>query len=203
MGYRTYTCPIAYACGGCELLAVPYPVQLERKQAQVKELLGEAVEKDGGVVEQIRGMEEPVAYRLKAATPFTPGKGGHVRCGFYASGTHHIVPCEKCLVEDPRARRILNAVARVAEHLHVSAYDEDKGKGVLRNAVVRLGYASDDVLLVIVTNGSELPPSRTLRIRASRAVPRAHERGAERQHATHQRHSRQAQQDPLWPGQHA
>ena len=33
MGYRTYTCPIAYACGGCELLAVPYPVQLERKQA--------------------------------------------------------------------------------------------------------------------------------------------------------------------------
>jgi len=157
MGYRTYTCPIAQACGGCELLAVPYPVQLERKQAHVQELLGEAAEKDGAIIEQIRGMEKPVAYRLKAATPFASGKGGHVKCGFYAAGTHHIVPCESCLVEDPRARRILNAVTHVAERLHVSAYDEDKGKGVLRNAVVRLGYASDDALLVIVTNGSELP----------------------------------------------
>jgi 23S rRNA (uracil-5-)-methyltransferase RumA len=60
-------------------------------------------------------------------------------------------------VEDPRARQALNAVARIAEHLHVSAYDEDRGTGVLRNAVVRVGYASDDVLLVIVTNGPELP----------------------------------------------
>ena len=30
MGYKTYTCPIAKACGGCEWLAVPYPIQLER-----------------------------------------------------------------------------------------------------------------------------------------------------------------------------
>ena len=33
MGYRTYTCPSAARCGGCEWLNVPYPIQLKRKQA--------------------------------------------------------------------------------------------------------------------------------------------------------------------------
>ena len=61
MGYRTYTCPIARTCGGCEWLAVPYPIQLERKQAFVQELLGGPAEKDGAVVETIRGIDDPVA----------------------------------------------------------------------------------------------------------------------------------------------
>ena len=38
MGYKTYTCPIAKSCGGCETLAVPYPLQLKRKQQQIEEL---------------------------------------------------------------------------------------------------------------------------------------------------------------------
>ena len=50
MGYKTYTCPIAKSCGGCEWLAVPYPIQLKRKQAQVEELLAEMVAQDGGTI---------------------------------------------------------------------------------------------------------------------------------------------------------
>ena len=174
MGFKTYTCPIARDCGGCEWLAVPYPLQLKRKQNQVEELLGAAVREDGGQLEAIRGMDEPLRYRHKAATPFAfepsrpatsagpnrphrQGSGrGHITCGFYAAGTHRIVPCEDCLVEDPRARRILNAVAKVAERLHVPAYDEDRGTGVLRHAVVRCGWKTDDVLLVLVTRVDEL-----------------------------------------------
>ena len=123
MGYKTYTCQIARDCGGCEWLAVPYPIQLRRKQEQVAELLGGMAHEDDATVDPIRGMKEPVRYRHKAATPFAHVRGGRVRCGFYAAGTHRIVPCDKCLVEDPRARRILNAVARAAERLHIPPYD--------------------------------------------------------------------------------
>ena len=45
MGYKTYTCPIAKACGGCEWLAVPYPIQLERKQRAVAELFADVLAK--------------------------------------------------------------------------------------------------------------------------------------------------------------
>ena len=45
MGYKTYTCPIAKSCGGCETLAVPYPLQLKRKQHEVEELFSELLER--------------------------------------------------------------------------------------------------------------------------------------------------------------
>ena len=157
MGYRTYTCPIAKSCGGCEWLAVPYPIQLERKQALVEEVLGQAVRRDGATLEKICGMDEPRGYRHKAATPFAPGSHGRVRCGFYAAGSHRIVPCSSCLVEAPGARDVLNAVARAAERCKISAYQEDRGNGILRHAVVRMGYATRECLLTIVTNGPRLP----------------------------------------------
>lgn len=157
MGFRTYTCKIARNCGGCEWLSVPYPIQLRRKQEEVESLLGDMAASCGARIDKICGVAgEPLAYRHKAATPFAPAGHGRIRCGFYVAGTHRIIPCEKCLVEDPRARKILNGVARVAERLHIPAYEEDRSIGVLRHAVVRCGYATDDVLLTLVTNVPEL-----------------------------------------------
>lgn len=157
MGYRTYTCQIARDCGGCEWLSVPYPIQLRRKQEEVAGLLSQMVEADGGELRDIVGMEgEPLAYRHKAATPYAHAGRGRIACGFYARGSHRIVRCNECLVENPRARKILNAAGRAAEKLHIPAYDEDKGTGVLRHAVVRCGYATDDVLLTVVTNVDRL-----------------------------------------------
>jgi len=157
MGYKTPTCSIARRCGGCEWLSVPYPIQLKRKQAQVEELLAPLASINNVTIEPIRGMDEPLAYRHKAATPFAPGKGRTVRSGFYASGTHQIIASKECLVEDGRARGILNDVAYLAGQFNIHAYQEDRGKGALRHAVVRCGYATDDVMLVLVVNGQRLP----------------------------------------------
>ena len=157
MGYKTPTCSIARSCGGCEWLSVPYPIQLKRKQAQVEELLAPLANINNVTIEPIRGMDEPLAYRHKAATPFAPGKGRTVRSGFYASGTHKIIASKECLVEDGRARSILNDVAYLAGQFNIHAYQEDRGKGALRHGVVRCGYATDDVMLVLVVNGQHLP----------------------------------------------
>lgn len=157
MGYKTPTCSIARSCGGCEWLSVPYPIQLKRKQAQVEELLAPLASINNVTIEPIRGMNEPLAYRHKAATPFAPGKGRTVRSGFYASGTHKIIASKECLVEDGRARAILNDVAYLAGQFNIHAYQEDRGKGALRHGVVRCGYATNDVMLVLVVNGQHLP----------------------------------------------
>lgn len=157
MGYKTPTCSIARSCGGCEWLSVPYPIQLKRKQAQVEELLAPLASINNVTIEPIRGMDEPLAYRHKAATPFAPGKGRTVRSGFYASGTHKIIASKECLVEDGRARAILNDVAYLAGQFNIHAYQEDRGKGALRHGVVRCGYATDNVMLVLVVNGQHLP----------------------------------------------
>lgn len=160
MGYRTYTCPIARDCGGCEWLSVPYPIQLRRKQEQVESLLGDMVAEDKGELRDAVGVEgEPLAYRHKAATPYAPAGKGRISCGFYAKGSHRIVRCDECLAEDPRARKILNAVGRIAEKRHIPAYSEDRGIGVLRHGVVRCGWATSDVMLTLVTNTRKIRSS--------------------------------------------
>ena len=158
MGYKTYTCPIAKDCGGCEWLAVPYPIQLRRKQEAMEALFAGLLPSDGrDILQPIVGMDEPVAYRHKAATPFAPGPHGSIRSGFYARGTHRIVRCKACLVEDPRCRRVLNSFAKTAERCRLKPYDEDHGRGVLRHAVVRAGWKTDELLLTIVANAERLP----------------------------------------------
>lgn len=176
MGYTTLTCPYEKKCGGCEWLSVPYPIQLKRKRKMLVELFGDLLnDKQKSCLNilgmNIDGVQVPVAYRHKAATPFAPGKHQHIQSGFYVRGTHTITPCDACLVEDPRARHILHAVAKAAEEAGIHAYHEDKGRGILRNALVRLDRAGKQALLILVTNGYTLPHKKEFIARILELAP--------------------------------
>ena len=75
MGYRTYTCPIARSCGGCEWLAVPYPIQLRRKQEWVERLFEQVIfllRDDAGAVsddELLRQANEAAEEYLRPLIP--------------------------------------------------------------------------------------------------------------------------------------
>ena len=102
-------CPVERECGACQHVGVPYAQQLASKDTRVAELFADVLERDGAELLDPVGMPDPVRYRHKAATPFAPGGKGTLRSGFYARGTHRIVPCNKCLVEAPGARKALLA----------------------------------------------------------------------------------------------
>lgn len=160
-------CSIMKACGGCTALNRPYKKQLAAKQAAMEELFAELCEREGIAVDPIRGMgvtlgdpgryPAPRGFRHKAATPFAPGKEGTVRCGFFERGTHKIVAVPECPVEASGARQILNGIAREAERLHIPAFNEDKHLGLLRYAVVRCGWRTDQVMVTLVTAQRDLP----------------------------------------------
>lgn len=160
-------CSIMKDCGGCTALNRPYKKQLAAKQAAMEELFAELCECEGIVVDPIRGMgvtlgdqgkyPAPRGFRHKAATPFAPGKEGAVRCGFFERGTHKIVAVPECPVEAPGARQILNGIAREAERLHIPAFNEDKHLGLLRYAVVRCGWRTDQIMVTLVTAQRDLP----------------------------------------------
>lgn len=160
-------CSIMKACGGCTALNRPYKKQLAAKQAAMEELFASLCEREDIAVDPIRGMgvtlgdpgkyPAPRGFRHKAATPFAPGKEGAVRCGFFERGTHKIVAVPECPVEAPGARQILNGIAREAERLHIPAFNEDKHLGLLRYAVVRCGWRTDQVMVTLVTAQRDLP----------------------------------------------
>ena len=165
-------CPVMRACGGCAWLNLPYRKQLARKQRAMEELFEPLIAKHGFEceVEPIYGMggragmegkiASPRGFRHKAASPFAPGPDGRIKCGFFARGTHDIVGVPDCCVEAPGARAILNGVAEAAERCHIPAYEEDRGRGLLRYAVVRTGYHTDEVMLTVVTKERRMPHYR-------------------------------------------
>ena len=177
-------CPLMRACGGCEWLGLPYRKQLARKQTAMQELFQPVLDSsrsDVRELEPIFGMggrsgdgkiASPRAFRYKAATPFAPGEGNEVRCGFFARGTHRIVEVPNCIVEAPGAREILNGVARIARELGIPAYDEDTHQGVLRYAVLRLGWKMDQGVLTLVTSRRDVARLDELALRAMQLDPR-------------------------------
>ena len=164
-------CPVMRSCGGCTWLGMPYRKQLARKQQATEGLFAPLIARHQWDVsiDPVRGMggcagegslPAPRAFRYKAVTPFAPSQHGGVRCGFFARGTHRIVHVPDCIVEAPDARHILNAVAHAAESCRIPAYNEDTHRGLLRYAVLRMGWRTDEAMLTLVTSQRQLPRYR-------------------------------------------
>ena len=140
-------------CGGCPLLALPYREQLAQKQARLQELLG-----GFAPVKAVRGMAEPLHYRNKAIASFATQRGKLV-CGLYAEGTHRVLPGADCLLQEEILNKTLAAVLDAARACRWTAYDEDRGTGLLRHTVLR-SSGDGKVLVTLVTPGPDLPGSK-------------------------------------------
>ena len=140
-------CPYYRKCGGCQLQNMPYPRQLRWKQAQVERLLGKY-----GRVAPIIGMERPFHYRNKVQAAFAyDRKRRKVISGVYQSSTHRIVPLDSCMIEDETADAIIVTVRKLMEGFRLTAYDELTESGFLRHVLVKRGFASGQVMVVLVT----------------------------------------------------
>ena len=140
-------------CGGCPLLALPYREQLAKKQARLQELLG-----GFAPVKAVQGMAEPLHYRNKAIASFATQRGKLV-CGLYAEGTHRVLPGADCLLQEEILNKTLAAVLDAARACRWTAYDEDRGAGLLRHTVLR-SSCGGKVLVTLVTPGPDLPGSK-------------------------------------------
>ena len=157
-------CPAQKKCGGCQLLEVPYGEQLRQKQKQVEKLLGPYCK-----VEKILGMEEPFHYRNKVHAVFGHRKDGTVISGTYQEGTHFIVPVDECMIEDPKADAIIRDIRDLLKSFKIKTYNEDTGYGLFRHALIRTGFHSGEVMVVLVL-GSPILPSKNNFVKALRKL---------------------------------
>lgn len=147
-------CPVYKKCGGCQLQNLSYLEQLKFKQNKVERLLKKFCK-----VEPIIGMENPYHYRNKVQAAFYTNKSGKIISGVYQSGTHHVVGIDSCQTEDVVADKIIVAVRRLMPSFKMTTYNEDTGKGFLRHILVKRGFATNQIMLVLVT-GTPVFPSK-------------------------------------------
>lgn len=158
----TSICPVLNLCGGCQLLDMEYAKQLDFKQKQVEELL-----KGLCPVKPIIGMKDPFHYRNKVHAVFDRDKKGNIISGIYEENTHHVVPVEKCLIENQKADEIIGTIRGMLKSFKIRTYDEDTGFGLLRHVLIRKGFSTGEIMVVLVT-ASPVFPSKNNFVKALR-----------------------------------
>jgi len=156
------SCPYAKKCGGCDYQGIEYKKQLETKEAKVKKLLKEFVK-----VSPIVGMENPYNYRHKVHAVFDCVARGQVVAGVYKKNTHEVVDIESCQIENQEADAIIREIKGLLKSFKIKTYDEDTGYGLLRHVLVRKGYHTGEIMVVLVL-ASPILPSKNNFVKALR-----------------------------------
>ena len=146
------TCPHAKKCGGCQYQGMDYAAQLKKKQKEMNKLL-----KDFGKPELIIGMKDPLHYRNKVHAVFGRTRKGEIISGTYEAGTHKIVNIDECMIEDEISQSIIRTIRGLLRSFKIRTYDEDTGYGLLRHVLVRRGFTTGQVMVVLVLSSPILP----------------------------------------------
>ncbi len=154
-------CPYVKKCGGCNMPDHDYAGHLKQKQKLVEGYLQGICK-----VMPITGMRDPYHYRNKVHAVYANTKKGIIS-GVYQEGTHRVVPIESCQIEDEKADQIIQDIRALMPSFRMRAYDEDRGTGFLRHVLIRRGFHSGEIMVVLVT-GTPIFPSKNNFVKALR-----------------------------------
>ena len=152
-------CSIHKRCGGCKLQYSTYKEQLNFKFERVKDCITKIGKLDESIVQFPLGMDEPWRYRNKVQLPIGM-VNGELKIGFFAPRSHEIIDMETCLIQDEIADKVVGITRTWIKKNNIKPYNID-GKydetGILRHIMIRRGFTTNEVMVVLVTNGSKLP----------------------------------------------
>ena len=150
----------AAGCGGCVYRHVKYEHELELKRAYVQNAFRKAGLGDIKVA-SVRHTGELCGYRNKAQYPVRNGKEG-MEAGFFATGTHRIVPADDCKLQPSVFGELTAYICRFCDENKIKAYEEEKRAGLLRHIYLRYGAVTGEVMVCLVLNGEKLPHESAL-----------------------------------------
>ena len=148
-------------CGGCDLRHVEYVKTLEMKQNAVQSLVNKTLKNKVGVEETL-GMEYPYFYRNKAQYPVGKDKNSNPVIGVFANRTHEIIPIEECFIQNKQSQILAKFVLDFIKKNNITVYDVNTGKGLVRHIVTKVGVKTNEIMLIIVINGQNIPKENEL-----------------------------------------
>lgn len=167
---RKPKCTHFAGCGGCRLQHVEYSELLRIKKELVRDSLSRLAGLDRVNVRDVIGMAYPWHYRNKVHFQVEVRNCRYI-LGFYEEGSHRLADSFKesdcsggpaCLLVDME----LNEVAEVIEKLmnkHGRAKIEDnKNKNFFRYVVLKKGFYTGEVMVILVTRSGKWPQERDL-----------------------------------------
>ena len=148
-------CPVYKKCGGCAFRHISYEAELRHKAEFVQSNLRRLGGLDP-VMLPITPSPLVQGYRNKAQYPIRE-YDGKIEAGFFAKRSHRVISCASCDLQPAFFEQILEYTKQFLEEYHISAYDEQTGKGKVRHLYIRCGEVSGEVMVCLVVNSERLP----------------------------------------------
>ena len=155
-------CTVFFKCGGCQLQHLDYAQQLVLKRQLVIDNLERIGKFDNIKVNKTIGMETPMRYRNKMQLPVGNSRTGSINIGFYAHKTHDIIETDTCYIQPHINEEIIRIIRQWMEEKKITAYDEQTGKGLIRHIYTRIGFKTEEIMVVLVTNRRKIPNIKDL-----------------------------------------
>ena len=147
-------CPHQKECGGCQFMHINYDYELKLK----KQFLNELFANIKGIDKiDVVSTNQPYNYRNKAQMTYKLSKTKKVVCGFYEEHSHKLVTVTNCMLQSKKANNVITELNKILSKHKIRPYDEATHTGTIRHVFVRYGYETDELMLVLVTNGEMFP----------------------------------------------
>ena len=154
-------CDTYKRCGGCSMRHIDYDKTLDIKQEKVQNLINKTLE-NKVKVQKVLGMGNPYNYRNKAQYPVGTDKNGKPIFGVFAKRTHEIIPVKECQIQKKISSEIAEFILSEMAKFQISVYNEKTGKGLVRHIITKVGIQTNEIMVIIVINGKEMPHELTL-----------------------------------------
>ena len=145
-------CTYFSQCGGCQLQHLSYKGQAEFKQKNVEKLM-----KKYHKVNDILTMENPYFYRNKAHSTLAHDKKRNIVSGIYEENTHNVISIKQCIIQNKYTDEVIASIRELMKSFKLEPYNEDTGHGFLRHILVKTGFASKQVMVVLIVASQVLP----------------------------------------------
>jgi 23S rRNA (uracil1939-C5)-methyltransferase len=133
-------CSLFPMCGGCQIQHLAYRAQLEAKRA----IVAESFRRLGHLavdVPPLTPSPDVFGYRLRAGLKVGM-VGGRRRLGFYASGSHAVVPVPACMVLHPRLQAAIGPLTDLLSR-------PDRWIAGIEEIEVQTTSCSEEVLVIV------------------------------------------------------
>ena len=142
-------CPAYYKCGGCTLQHASYEFQLEFKRKAIADTFYKAAKLEA---EPQKVIASPLtrAYRNKMSIPV---RGEIPELGFFAVGSHRVVPISYCPIQFDGNGELITAFREYLHRRGIAGYNETTRKGTVKHLSVR--KLGDYITVTSVLNGRD------------------------------------------------
>ncbi|MFV0255757.1 MAG: 23S rRNA (uracil(1939)-C(5))-methyltransferase RlmD, partial [Erysipelotrichaceae bacterium] len=142
-------------CQACQYIKLDNQTQAKQKELYIRKLYQKSKFKN---IDQIILADEPYHYRYKNQVALS--SENKFTMGNYQPKSKKVVAVKGCLINHSVADEIFTFLEQLAIKYKLKPYDNHKQQGLLKHFFIRIGYQSQEILIVIVLAKDFFPKKR-------------------------------------------